>query len=226
MLKRGRFIVIEGTDGSGKTTQFNLLVAALRRVGHKVATADFPQYGKQSAHMVEEYLRGSFGGPKAVGPYEASLFYAMDRLEAAPRIRKWLAQGKTVVANRYTWSNLAHQGGKIKSASARRKFWRWGLELEHDALGIPKPDLTILLHMPARVAQALVGNKVRRDYLKGKKRDIHEGDLAHLKAAEKTYLELAKKYNFKIIKCSQRNILLTPHEIRRKVLLTVKKKIK
>lgn len=221
MAKLGKFIAIEGTDGSGKTTQFKLLVAALRRAGHKVATVDFPQYGKPSAKMVEEYLRGKFGGPSSVGPYEASLFYAVDRFEASPRIRRWLAQGKTVVANRYTWSNLAHQGGKLKSARARRKFWTWALALEHDAFGIPRPQVTIFLHMPAAVAQKLVDNKLSRQYLKGKKRDIHEGDIGHLKAAERTYIELSRRYHFKTVNCSTGVTILTPEQIHRKVMQIV-----
>ncbi len=226
MPKHGRFIVIEGTDGSGKTTQFKLLVAALKRAGRKVVTVDFPQYGKPSARMVEEYLRGKFGGPSAVGPYEASLFYAVDRLEAAPRIRRWLAQGKTVVANRYTWSNLAHQGGKLKAVAARRKFWRWALALEHEALGIPRPDVTVFLHMPAAQAQMLVDNKLARRYLRGRQRDIHEGDLAHLKAAERTYLELARRYRFQTVRCSVRTKLITPDAIHKKVLLSLPVKLR
>lgn len=223
MPKRGLFIVIEGTDGSGKTTQFKLLAAALRRAGRRVATIDFPQYGKPSARMVEQYLRGKFGGPRAVGPYEASLFYAVDRLEAAPRIRRWLGQGRTVVANRYTWSNLAHQGGKLKSAAARKKFWQWALELEHEALGIPRPDVTLFLHMPARYAQKLAlvdRSRKAHAYLRGKKRDIHEGNLAHLRAAERTYLELARRYRFHTVHCIAGRVL-PPLSIHQAILKTV-----
>lgn len=217
MSKRGKLVAIEGTDGSGKATQFKLLVAALKHAGHKVATVDFPQYGKASAKMVEEYLRGKFGKASDVGPYDASLFYAIDRLEAAPRIRRWLSEGRTVVANRYTWSN-AHQAGKIKSAAARRKFWRWALALEHEAFGIPKPDVTIFLHMPAAQAQALVDKKHRRAYLRGKKRDIHEGSLGHLKAAERTYIELVKRYHFRTVLCSVRGRVLPPDAIHKLVM--------
>src|SRR3989338_7021246 len=114
MKKRGIFIALEGTDGSGKTTQFKLLVEALRSRGLKVATVDFPQYGQPSAFFVEYYLNGRYGGASKVGPYRASLFYALDRFQAAASIKKLLSQGKIVLANRFTLSNAGHQGGKIK----------------------------------------------------------------------------------------------------------------
>jgi dTMP kinase len=218
MKHRGLFIVIEGTDGSGKTTQFKLLVKALRRAGKTVATVDYPRYGQPSAYFVEQYLNGKYGTAKQVGPWRGSLFYALDRFAEAAQIKRWLNQGKVVVANRFTWSSAAHQGGKINSKAARQRYWRWLFDLEFKLLGIPKPHLTIVLHMPARVAQGLIGNKPHRRYIKRKgQKDIHEADLAHLRAAERVYLSLAKYSKARLVECVERGRLLTPNEIHSKV---------
>ncbi len=218
MKRQGIFIVIEGTDGSGKGTQFKLLVRALKQAGKRVAIVDVPQYGKPSARLVERYLTGKLGrNPEAVSPYDASLFYAVDRFALAPKVRQWLSQGKLIVANRYTLSNAGHQGGKIARQSERRTFWQWLFHTEYEVLDIPKPDLTIILHMPAAQAQRLVGKKKSRTYLRGVKRDIHEGNLVHLKAAERAYLELAQMYRFPVVECVERGRLLTPQEVHAKV---------
>jgi len=216
--KPGVFIVIEGTDGSGKTTQFKMLVSALRRTGRKVSTLDFPQYGQMSAYFIEQYLNGHYGDSRQVSPYLASLFYALDRYSTKSQLVDWLKQGRVVIANRFTLSNAAHQGGKIKSGSTRRKYWQWLFNFEFNILGLPRPDITILLRLPAKQAQKLVMNKIPRRYLKkGAKRDIHESDLKHLKAAERQYLILAKMVQARTIECVEQGRLLTPGEIHRKV---------
>lgn len=227
MKQRGLFIAIEGTDGSGKTTQAKLLVRALRRAGYPVATVDYPRYGQPSAYFVEQYLNGRYGTAKAVGPWRGSLFYALDRFAEAHRVRRWLGQGRVVVANRFTWSNAAHQGGKVAGAAARKKFWRWLFNLEFKALGIPKPNLTIVLHVPARLAQALVSRKPARRYLKaGIKRDLHEADLKHLKAAEQVYLALAKFSGARLVECVERGRLLAPKEVHQRVWRAVRPRLK
>jgi dTMP kinase len=121
----GVFIVIEGTDGSGKGTQFNRLAERLTGEGYDVATFDFPQYDQDSSHFVREYLNGKYGTAEEVGPYTGSLFYALDRYEAAPKIRKALEEGKVVLANRYVGSNMAHQGTKFRHAEERRGYFIW-----------------------------------------------------------------------------------------------------
>ena len=110
-MKKGKFIVIDGTDGSGKATQTKLLVKKLRKEKYKVKLADFPQYNKKSAGLVEEYLSGKYGTEKNVGPYVASIFYACDRYDASFKIRKWLKEGNIVISNRYVTANMGHQGG-------------------------------------------------------------------------------------------------------------------
>lgn len=213
--KRGVFIVIEGTDGSGKGEQFKLLVRRLARAGYDVATFDFPQYGKPSAFFVEEYLRGRYGGVKEVGPRRASLFYALDRFDVGRKIEEALRAGETVVANRYVASNMGHQGAKIKNRAERLKFFRWDHELEYGLLGIPRPDLNIILHVPAAVAYRLVARKAARKHLHGKKRDIHEASIMHLRRAERTYLEMAKTFpkDFTVVECVESGTLLSIEEI-------------
>jgi len=208
MRDKGLFIVIEGTDGSGKTEQFKRLVQKLKEKGHQVETVDFPQYGQPSAYFVEQYLNGSYGGWKEVGPYKGSLFYALDRFAAArQKIEKWLDEGRIVLANRYVASNMGHQGAKIEKRRQRRKFFRWVRELEYEILGIPKPDVNFFLHVPAEIAYELVSGKGEREYLHGKKRDIHEQDIKHLKSAEKSYLEVVNLFprDFVVVECVKKD---------------------
>jgi len=206
--------MIEGTDGSGKGTQTDLLVKKLQENGRLVEQISFPQYGQRSAVMVEDYLNGKFGTAQEVGPHRASILYAIDRYSASPTIKKWLEEDKIVIANRYVASNMGHQGGKIADPQARQEYFKWNYNLEYNIFGIPKPDLNLILHVTPEISQRLVDDKEEREYLNGKKRDIHEDDLQHLQAAEKTYLEIAKIYpEFKIIECVDKNNEILSREI-------------
>jgi dTMP kinase len=216
-IQKGKFIVIDGTDGSGKATQTSLLVEELKAGGYAVEMTDFPQYGNKSAGLVEEYLNGKYG---QVSPEAASIFYAIDRFDASFKIRKWLDEGRIVISNRYVTANAGHQGGKIKDDYDRLKFFKWLDNLEYNIFGIPKPDLNIILHMPAEMAQKLVDKKSSnvREYVNGKKRDLHEADINHLKNAEKVYLQISKLFpNTKLVECTERGKLLSPEEVHNKV---------
>ena len=216
---KGLFIMIEGTDGSGKSVQTNLLVDALIKQGREVEQISFPQYGQPSAAMVEAYLNGEFGTAEAVGPYRASILYAIDRYAAKGKIAKWLADGKIVIANRYVASNLGHQGGKIKDMAERKKYFAWNYNLEYNIFGIPKPDINLILHVTPEISQQLVDKKGAREYLRGKKRDIHEADLNHLRAAEQAYIQIARSYpEFALIECVEEDQLLSPEIIHQKVM--------
>jgi dTMP kinase len=222
-VKRGKFIVIDGTDGSGITTQTALLKDTLAIEGYEVAVADFPRYGQKSAGMVEEYLNGKYG---QVNPQAASIFYAVDRFDASREILQWLNEGKIVICNRYVTANAGHQGGKIEDAEERIKFFRWLDHLEYQIFNIPRPDLNVILHMPAETAQGLVDRKdaSARVYAGGKKRDLHEADLNHLKHAEQVYLELANLLpNTKVVRCVEEDKLLTPQEVHAKVWQLVRR---
>ncbi len=220
--RKGKLIVLEGTDGSGKTEQFNKLLLRLPpEVRFK--SIDFPRYSDPAAYFVENYLRGHYGD--AVGPKLASIFYALDRFDSALSIRKWLEEGKVVISNRYTGSNMGHQGAKIESAEERKKLFSWLYELEYELCEIPKPDLNIILHVPAEVAYELIEKKASRAYLKGAKRDIHEANLEHLKSAERSYLEMAQLFpnDFVLVECTENGKLLSIEEIHEKVWAIVKK---
>ena len=150
---KGKLIVLDGTDGSGKATQTELLKKRLEQEGRQVEVISFPQYGRKSAGMIEEYLAGSYGSPKDVGPRCASVFYACDRYDAAPKIRKWLQEGKIVIANRYVFSSMGHQAGIIADLKERDVFLAWLEQLEYIIFKVPKPDLNILLFVPAETGQ-------------------------------------------------------------------------
>lgn len=211
---RGTFIVIEGSDGSGKGTQFELLAERLRRNGYDVAAFDFPQYSEPSSFFVREYLNGKYGTAEQVGPYTAALFYALDRYQVAPQIRQAIADGKVVLANRFTASSMAHQGAKFANAEERRGYYVWLDNLESIMLQIPRPHHTVVLRVPAETAQSLIDQKAERSYT-DKKRDIHEADLQHLTKATKIYDEICQMFpkDFRSLDCIRDGKLLTPQII-------------
>lgn len=212
---KGKFIVIEGTDGSGKATQAKLLYDKLTQMGHKVEPADFPQYGKKSAGLVENYLNEKYGSSSEVGPYRASIFYACDRYDASFQIKKWLASGCVVVADRYVGSNMAHQGGKIKGELEKKAFFDWVYDLEYNLFELPKPDINIILHVETDVTQNLIN---QRNYLEADKKDMHEKDLDHLREAEKNYLFMASALpDFLLIKCTENNQILNREIIHKQI---------
>ncbi len=222
-MTQGKFIVLDGTDGSGKTTQFKLLEKKLLSEGFEVKIADFPQYGKKSAGLVEKYLNGKYGSAESVGPYRASIFYAADRYDASFKIKQWLDQGKIVISNRYVAANMAHQGGKIKNSNDRKKFFDWLDDLEYKKFAIPRPHLNLILHVEASIAQKLVDNKGYREYIGGNKRDIHEADINHLRDAEKVYLEIANTFSgFNLIECLKDSRIMSRDKISKKIWEEVK----
>jgi thymidylate kinase/thymidylate synthase ThyX len=198
----GLFLVIEGTDGSGKGTQYKKLINRLENEGYEIAKFDFPRYEHESSYFARQYLNGKYGTADEVGPYTGSIFYALDRYEAAPEIRKALSEGKVVVANRYTGSNMAHQGTKFSSPEHRRGYFIWLDQIEFEMLKIPRPDLSLVLRVPAEIAQSLVDKKEARSYT-DKKRDLHEADLNHLKRSVEVYDNLCQLFpkDFKQIDC-------------------------
>lgn len=218
----GTFIVIEGTDGSGKGTQFQILADKLESEGYDVARFDFPQYEDPSSYFVKEYLNGNYGTAEDVGPYTGSLFYALDRYEASFKIRKALSQGKVVLANRFTGSNMAHQGTKFADSAQRRGYFIWLDNLEFEMLKIPRPDKSFVLRVPAETAQKLVDQKEARSYTT-KKRDLHEADLNHMKLSVTVYDELCMLFpkDFIRIDCVRDDNLLDINTIHQLLYQTV-----
>lgn len=222
-------IVIEGIDGSGKGEQFKLLVARLKNLGLPVETMDFPQYDSQSSYFVRQHLNGVYGGLE-ISPEKASLFYAMDRFDVSSKIREFINQGKILIFNRYTFSNLGHQGAKIKDDMIRHDFFTWLYKLEHDILGILRPHLNIICDIYPHIAMRLIEqkNKDSRRYLKcGTKKDIYESSLDHLHSARMTYIELAATYKKEsiIVSCTPEGKLLSIEDIHEKIWEIVKKEL-
>jgi dTMP kinase len=222
---KGKFIVIEGTDGSGKGTQTRLLEEWFDSKHIPIAMFDFPQYGQPSAYFVEKYLNGEFGPLADIDAYKGSLFYALDRFDASLKIRELLEAGTHILSNRYVASNMGHQGAKLDDSAERARYFAWNDNLEYEVLGIPRPDLNIVLHMPSLQAQLFVDQKAMRTHLQGKTRDLHEADLSHLEKAERTYLELCAKFpdNFRLIECqAQDGSILSIEDIQEQIKVLVK----
>ncbi len=198
---KGKIIVIEGTDCSGKETQSVLLEKRLKEKGEKCIHFAFPMYDTPTGKIVGGPYLGnpSIGegyfpeGADHVDPHIASLYYAADRKYNMSRILPYLEEGYYVILDRYTTSNLAHQGSKIKNKDERFLMYQWIDKLEYWLLKLPKPDQTIFLHMPYQYSLEL---KKNRKYL-----DEHERSPEHLKNAEDAYIELSELYNWKRIEC-------------------------
>ena len=230
MAKRGKLIVIDGTDGVGKATQTKLLVARLKREGVKVKTLDFPQYYKNFfGHFIGAMLTGQYGDFLHTDPFVASVMYAADRFESKPVIEKWLKEGNTVVLDRYVSANQLHQGGKIKDPKKRKYFLKWLDTMEHKVFGLPRPDLIIYLHLSMKSVLRLLTlkDKTRKKrYAKGKQ-DTVEADRTYLAAAQESALKLiGEKANWRKIECEGADGILPKEEIHEKVFQTVKKIIR
>ncbi len=220
-MLRGAFFVIDGSDGSGKKTQTQLLTDRLKAEGYDVMSISFPSYGEASAAMVESYLNGDFGNnAEDINPYVASSFYAVDRFAHSHILKQALSEGKIIIADRYVSSNLAHQGGKFIEAEERRAYMQWQYDFEHEKARLPKPTLNIILHVPTEISMQLVTDR-------GNKKDLHEKDEHHLRRAEETYLELANLFpNTELIECVENNQLLTREQIHELVWGKVKEMLK
>lgn len=204
MTENGKFIVIEGTDGSGKATQIELLTHRLQEHNYSYQVIDFPRYKDNPyGRVIKEYLNGEYGTLYEVHPKLASIPYAIDRLLAKPLIEKWRDDGSLVIANRYVSANKAHMAAKLP-IEERDNFIRWLDELEYETNRIPRPDLTILLYLPVGMAQSNVDRKGYRDYLNNKiGRDIHEDNLKYQGDTADIFLRLAKSEpNWEIVECA------------------------
>ena len=216
MSRAGKLIAICGIDGSGKATQAELLGERLEREGHAVRRVSFPRYGQGLfADLIERYLRGEFAARAAdISPYLAALPYALDRWQAAPALKQWLAGGCVVLSNRYVPANMAHQGSKLPSGPDRQAFFRWVREMEYGALGLPEPCLQILLDMPVETAARLAGGRAAQAG-SAQARDIHEADMGHLRATAEAYRQVASQEpdRWTVVPCAPGGVLLPPAEI-------------
>ena len=223
--QQGRFFVIEGTDASGKTTQFELLAKRLASEGYNVVTFDFPQYDSESSYFVREYLAGNYGDIDEVGPYQGSVFYALDRFSAKKAIAKALKEGKIVLSNRFTGSNMAHQGTKFGHPEERRGFFIWLDNLEYQMLGIPRPTFSFVLRVDPVTAKLLLNQRAAED--PERPVDIHEADLNHLSKSVSVYDDLCTLFpkDFLRIDCVRNKRLLTREQIHNILWQTIEREL-
>lgn len=210
--KHGKLLVIDGIDGSGKTTQVNLLKKYLEEKKISFEIISFPQYGKNEyAEKITRYLSGKLN---KVDPYELAKIYADDRLTAKEQILGWLENGKLVIANRYVSSSKAHLGASLV-VEKREEFFEWLDGLEYKTNKMPREDLTILLNVDPVIGQQNVQYKHHKD--------IHENDLNHLNKAKKVYLELSKtKENWVVLDCMQDNEMKSKEDIHKDLINLLK----
>ena len=221
------FVVIEGLDGAGKSTQINLLQDWLGKKRIEYKYLHFPRTDSQFfGEMIARFLRGEFGDINKVDPYIVALLYAGDRKDAASLILTWIKSGNLVLADRYVFSNIAFQCAKLLDPEKRELLRKWIIKLEYEYYNIPKPDINLFLDVPFKfTSQRLTSTRKgsERDYLNGKQ-DIHEANLEFQNRVRDVYLqEIESDENIKIINCSKSdNKMLTPEKIFEKILIILK----
>ena len=216
----GKLIVFEGTDGSGKSTQFELLAKRLEAEQIGFQRLRFPQYEEPSSALIRMYLGVAFcDDPEAVNAYAASTFYAVDRYASYQCVWKDYYQGGgLVVSDRYTTSNAVHQGSKVPEGE-RAEFFRWLYDLEYDRMGLPRPDLVVLLDMPVELSEQLMR---KREKSTGTHADIHERDEDYLKKCRDVALHAAKYYGWRTVSCAKDGAIRGVEDIHEEVYAIVK----
>jgi dTMP kinase len=224
MPARGKFIVFEGIDGSGKRTQLESLARAFTRQGIAFSKISFPNYGGLLGKMIARFLNGDFGPLASVDPQFSALLYATDRLESKPAIEAALASGTTLLTDRYVASNLAHQGARVP-AGKRGEFILWLKTLEYEVNALPAEDFVIYLRLPVTEAHRLIDKKAARDYTE-LRRDLQEADMAHLEAAAQVYDDLAAQANWLTVECLDASgTLRPPQAIHKEILAAIETRI-
>ena len=225
-MSRGKLIVIEGTDCSGKETQSNLLMDRLKKDNISIEKRSFPMYNTPTGYIIGADLLGKphMGkcifpeGTTNVPPKVAALYYAADRLYNIEKINKMLDSGINVILDRYVESNMGHQAGKLNDKQDKIDMMNWLEKLEYDLLELPRPDIVLFLYMPYQYTIEL-RNKREEEA------DGAEKDVEHLKNAEATYSLMAEKYNYNIIYCVKDDKIRTIEEIHEDVYKMVKEKL-
>ena len=201
-MSKGKLIIIEAGDGSGKATQTKALYEHLVRDGHEVRRIEFPDYAADSSMLVRMYLRGDFGGhAEDVNAFAASTFFAVDRYASfRMKWKDFYDAGGIILADRYTTSNMVHQAVKLTDEGERAAFLDWLWDFEFVKLGLPVPDKVVFLDMDPAVADKLIAARAKET---GTAKDIHEQDTDYLHRCHAAYLELAAKYGWAKVICSQ-----------------------
>ena len=217
----GKLIVFEGTDGSGKSTQFDLLTKRLEQEGRAFHRLRFPRYDQESSALIRMYLGGQFGSdPGAVNAYAASTFYAVDRY--ASYLQDWkqaYENGDLFLADRYTTSNAVHQGSKMPPQE-REALFHWLYDLEFGKMQLPKPDAVILMDMPIELTRQLMR---RRESDTNTQADIHEQNLSYLEQCRESALAAAAHYGWHVVSGAKDGALRSIEEIHEEVYQIVSK---
>lgn len=217
----GKLIIIEAGDGSGKATQTALLYDKLTKLGQNVRKIEYPDYDSPACSPVKMYLAGQFGGhADDVNAYAASMFFAVDRY-ASYRM-KWKQaydEGAIILADRYTTSNMVHQGVKIDDKEQRDAYLDWLWDTEFIKMGMPIPDKVIFLNVPPTISDKLIDNRAKKSHTK---KDIHERDTAYLKKCHDVYLQMAQRYAWEIVHCTQNDKMRDKEAIHQDIFNIVK----
>ena len=211
----GKLIVIEGTDGSGKSTQFRLLTQRLEAEGKTFRKLVFPQYAEESSALIRMYLGGEFGKkPSDVNAYAASAFYAVDRYASYKKVwGEYYENGGLILSDRYTTSNAVHQASK-EPAEHQGEFLKWLYEFEYDKLGLPAPDRVIYLDVPTDFTEQMMR---RREEDTNTKADIHEQDMAYLATCRRTGKAAAEFYGWTVISCVKDGVMRSIEDIHEEI---------
>lgn len=222
---KGKLIVIEGTDCSGKQTQSELLFKRLLKDGFDVEKYSFPNYDSSTGKIIAGPVLGKnyvcesfFSDVTKVDSKVISLYYAADRKYNIDKINSDINDGKIVILDRYVYSNMAFQGAKLNTEKEKIEMFKWLEKLEFDFLELPRSDINIFLHMPTSLIIDLVKNR-------NELADEHEKNLEYLKKAEDTYILMSEKYNFKTIECQKNNKIRTIENINEELYNYVKKEL-
>jgi len=222
------FIVIEGLDGAGKSTQLNMLRKLLDSRNIPFEYLHFPRVDEGVfGNLVSMFLRGDLGANNQVNPYLVALIYAGDRNDAKTIVNQWIGDGKLVIIDRYIYSNIAFQGAKIADEAKKLELRQWIKNLEYSYYAIPQPDLTLFLDVPfSFTTKSLTAHREGDDrrYLQGKQ-DIHEADLSFQEQVRREYLSLSEtEEKFELVKCyDSDNQMLTPDEVFGRILAQLEK---
>jgi len=212
---KGKLIVIDGTDSSGKNTQAKLLVKYLKKQNKKVAFISFPRYETYFGKLIKKYLAGGFGNPAKLAPEFCALLYALDRHDEKKNIESKLRAGYWVVCDRYSQSNLAHQGAKFKERKKQDEFIEWVAMLE---AGMPKADRIFFIDMPVALSQKLMRRR------KGKTKDAHEKNVPYLKRTLEIYQRLAKMQKWAWIKAGSNGKIKSIEQVHKEIISKLKQK--
>ena len=215
----GKLIVLEGTDGSGKSTQFAKMVEHLQLDGKDFRRLVFPRYKEESSALIRLYLGGAFGTkPSDVNGYAASAFYAVDRFASYKQDwGQWYEDGGLVISDRYTTSNAVHQASKVPE-SEREEFFRWIYDLEHVRMELPKPDIVIYLDVPTELSGQMLRKREADTHINA---DIHEQHMDYLRQCRSTGLEAAEFYNWTIIRCAKDGKMRSIEDIHQEIFALV-----